>query len=52
MLFTLRKAVSLYTDKKDKWKALCQKCMKMDFSWNVSADSYLALYAEVLDLNK
>ena len=52
MLFTLRKAVALYTDEKDKWKALCQKCMKIDFSWNVSADSYLALYSEVLDLNK
>lgn len=52
MLFTLRKAVALYTNEKDKWKALCQKCMKIDFSWNVSAEAYLALYAEVLDLNK
>ena len=52
MLYTLRKAVALYTDEKDKWKALCQKCMKMDFSWNASADAYMALYNEVLNLDK
>jgi len=52
MLYTLRKAVSLYADEKDKWKALCQKCMKIDFSWNVSAEAYISLYNEVLNLNK
>ena len=52
MLYTLNKAVGLYRDYKDKWKALAQKIMKIDFSWNVSAQAYLELYGEVLDLNK
>lgn len=52
MLYTLRKAVALYTDCKDKWKALSQKCMKIDFSWNASAQEYIKLYNEVLSLDK
>ena len=51
MLFTLRKAVGLCRDYKDKWTALVSKIMKIDFSWNVSANEYTALYNEVLDLD-
>ncbi len=50
MLYTLRKAVGLCRDYKDKWKALATKIMKIDFSWNVSAQAYIELYNEVLDL--
>lgn len=50
MLHTLRKAVGLCRDYKDKWTALATKIMKIDFSWNVSAQAYIELYNEVLDL--
>lgn len=52
MLYTLRKAVGLCRDYKDKWKALVSKIMKIDFSWNVSAQAYIELYSEVLSLDK
>ena len=51
MLYTLNKAVGLCRDYKDKWKELCAKIMKIDFSWNVSAQTYIELYNEVLDLD-
>lgn len=50
MLYTLRKATGLYNDYKDKWKALTEKIMKIDFSWNVPAMSYIALYKDILSL--
>ena len=52
MLYTVRKAVGLYKDYKDKWKKLCEKIMKIDFSWNVSANAYVDLYSEVINLDK
>ncbi len=51
MLYTLRKAVGLCRDYKEQWKELCTKIMKIDFSWNVPAKAYTALYSEVLDLD-
>lgn len=51
MLYTLRKAEGLFRDYKDKWKELCGKIMKIDFSWNVSAKAYIELYSEVLNLD-
>ncbi len=48
MLYTLRKATGLYNDYKDKWNALTRKIMKIDFSWNVPAKSYIALYNDIL----
>jgi len=51
MLYTLRKAEGLFRDYKDKWKELCGKIMKIDFSWNVSAKAYIELYSEVLSLD-
>ena len=51
MLYTLKKAEGLFRDYKDKWKELCGKIMKIDFSWNVSAKAYIELYSEVLNLD-
>lgn len=48
MLYTLRKATGLYNDYKDKWTALTRKIMKINFSWNVPAKSYIALYKDIL----
>ncbi len=50
MLYTIRKAMYLYRDYKDKWKALATRVMKTNFSWHVSAKSYIELYKEVLSL--
>lgn len=52
MLYTLRKAVGLYRNYKDKWNALAEKIMKIDFSWNSSASKYAELYRNVLSLEK
>lgn len=40
------RAVELF-EEKEKWTLLCQKAMETDFSWNVSADKYIALYNEL-----
>ena len=50
MLYTIRKAIGLYRNHKDKWKLLATKVMKTNFSWHVSAKSYIELYKEVLSL--
>jgi starch synthase len=42
----LARAVELYNDK-DKWYALTNKVMKVDFSWNASAKEYLKLYSDI-----
>ncbi len=52
MLYTLRKAVGLYRDFRDKWNELADKIMKIDFSWNVSAYRYTELYRDVLSLER
>lgn len=46
MLHTLRYATSVYRDKK-RWTALMRKAMKMDFSWESSAEKYMELYEKL-----
>lgn len=48
---TIQRAVSLYHDQ-SKWQALCKNCMAKDFSWEVSAEAYRAVYLKVLDQQK
>ncbi len=52
MLYTMRKAVGLYRDYKDKWDTLSRKIMKIDFSWGASASQYADLYNEILSIDK
>ncbi len=52
MLYTMRKAEGLYRDYRDKWNKLARKIMKIDFSWNVSASQYIALYNDILSMDK
>ncbi len=47
MLHVIREAEALYEDK-DNWKALVKKVMRVDFSWDVSADKYIACYEKLL----
>lgn len=43
MLHVIREAEGLYRDA-EHWKALVKKIMKLDFSWNASAERYDGLY--------
>ena len=47
MLHVIREAEGLYQDK-DNWKALVKKVMRVDFSWDGSADKYIACYEKLL----
>ena len=51
MLFTIRKALTLYREDNKAWNRLANVCMKKNFSWDVSATEYLALYKEIIELN-
>ena len=41
-------ATELYKDK-EAWKKLVRKIMRIDFSWNVSAEKYVGLYENVIN---
>ncbi|MDD4388470.1 MAG: glycogen/starch synthase [Bacilli bacterium] len=47
MTSTIKEAINLYNNK-DKYQELMKKIMRTDFSWNVSAKSYLQLYKELI----
>jgi starch synthase len=46
MLYVIREAEGVYRDKEN-WESLVAKIMKIDFSWNTSAEKYAALYERV-----
>ncbi len=46
MLDAIRRALAIYSDS-GKWTALTERAMSMDFSWNASAKTYLAMYEEL-----
>ncbi len=48
MLFTLRRALHYYENRKDVWAALRERGMTGDYSWAHSAETYLSLYASML----
>ena len=43
----IRSAESVYWDK-DSWDILVKRTMKMDFSWQASAEKYIKLYESML----
>ena len=47
LLKSIRDAVKLF-DKKSNWNSIITNAMSEDFSWNVSAKKYLALYNKLL----
>ena len=51
MLNVIDQAIALYHDK-EKWTALVKKVMKMDFSWNVSAEKYAELFLSLSPENE
>ena len=40
----IKRALNLYNEQPDNWKALIKKEMEMDFSWNVPAGRYMELF--------
>ena len=49
MLWVIREAVELYHSDQKAWKKLQRADMTADFSWDVSAGQYLALYGRLLE---
>lgn len=48
LLFTVKKAIDLYSDK-EKWNELVIKAKSSDFSWGVSARKYMSIYNKLLE---
>lgn len=44
LLFTVQRAVKLYTENKTAWKKLQENAYQSDFSWSKSASKYLEVY--------
>ena len=49
MLFTIRRALFFYENRKDVWAMLQKRGMEGDYSWDHSAEVYLALYQSALE---
>jgi len=47
MMTVVNYAMRTYYDNPDAWSNLVKNAMAQDFSWNVSADKYIALYEEL-----
>jgi len=48
MLFTIRRAIRYYRTKPEVWKTLQQRGMQGDYSWGISAETYMQLYMSIL----
>ncbi|MBO7303837.1 MAG: glycosyltransferase, partial [Clostridia bacterium] len=49
LLYTVKNALSLYKNK-DEWYALSKRAINSDFSWSQSAQKYIAIYNNLLNL--
>ena len=47
MLYVIREAEGVYRDSEN-WQKLAAKIMKIDFSWNSSAEKYASLYDRII----
>lgn len=47
MLHILKYAMEIYYTNKTLWNGLMKNAMNTDFSWDVSADKYIAMYSEI-----
>ncbi|WP_319830077.1 glycogen synthase GlgA [Bacillus solitudinis] len=48
LLYTIRRALSLYQDKK-MWVEICHNVYQSDFSWTESAKTYMNLYEKLIE---
>jgi starch synthase len=49
MLGAINRALELYNDDREAWETLQKKGMTTDFSWDKSAQEYLAVYQKLAD---
>lgn len=52
VLGTLRWAVETWHNRPDAWKRMQRRAMQVDFSWNKSAQEYVAMYEQALARHK
>jgi starch synthase len=52
LLDATRRAVDLYSGKKESWNLLMKRAMEEDFSWTRSAEKYMELYAKAVSDRK
>jgi starch synthase len=50
--YALDRAMGYYKNDQTWWKNIVRKAMKMDYSWDVSADQYIYLYSQCLERAK
>ena len=48
MLDTIRRALSVYNNQR-KWEKIVKNALKIDYSWNNSAQEYISLYQEIAE---
>ncbi len=52
MLGAIYYAQKVYYETPDKWKKIMKNAMSLDYSWNTSADKYIAMYHEITGYSK
>ncbi len=52
LLSAIMRATDAYHHTPDRWRALVQRIMRLDFSWAESARRYVALYEKALRINR
>ena len=50
LLYTVGRAVDMFRNDKDGWKALKKKAMKCDFGWDKAAGNYFDFYKDALGI--
>ncbi|WP_305146663.1 glycogen synthase GlgA [Anaerovorax odorimutans] len=48
LLFTIKRALDIFSNHKASWEALVRRAMEKDFSWKASAEKYAGLYQELV----
>ncbi len=52
MMHVAEYAMDIYYNKRTEWNNIVKNAMKADFSWNASADEYIAMYRELTGINE
>lgn len=50
MLYTLQRAIKVYSDEKNRWNDIIKRGMKEDFSWERSAKEYIHTYEDIVQM--
>lgn len=52
MLYSIERALGVYSEKPETWEKLAKRVMQLDFSWNRSAQKYLDLFRLMVSRKK